>query len=100
MYLENHRVSYTHLWGVKINITTTSLTASVGNAKTILLIITISAILRDSETRNYGTCARTKVRFNGTSIPRLGAETYRKSWEIAHQNDLDWVLLTSWNEWA
>ena len=40
-----------------------------------------------------------KVRLNGTSIPRLGLETYLYSWKTVQSYPLDWVLITSWNEW-
>ncbi|MFW6109416.1 MAG: glycoside hydrolase family 99-like domain-containing protein, partial [archaeon] len=41
----------------------------------------------------------TKIRVNGTKISREGNETYRKYWRPIHEYSLDWVLITSWNEW-
>ena len=41
----------------------------------------------------------TKIRLNGTIAPRQGVETYQRSWDMILSYDLDWVLITSWNEW-
>lgn len=41
----------------------------------------------------------TKIRVNGTKISRHGNETYRNYWRPIHEYPLDWVLITSWNEW-
>ncbi|MBD3173457.1 hypothetical protein GF326_13425 [Candidatus Bathyarchaeota archaeon] len=41
----------------------------------------------------------TKIRANGTRISRNGNETYRNYWATIHEYPLDWVLITSWNEW-
>lgn len=38
-------------------------------------------------------------RENGTIIPRNGNETYQGYWENIHGSRLDWVIITSWNEW-
>ncbi len=41
----------------------------------------------------------TNIRLNGIIIPRQGVETYQRSWDMILSYDLDWVLITSWNEW-
>jgi hypothetical protein len=41
----------------------------------------------------------TRIRENGSIIPRHGNETYRGYWENIHGSELDWVIITSWNEW-
>ncbi|MCW4012764.1 MAG: glycoside hydrolase family 99-like domain-containing protein, partial [Candidatus Bathyarchaeota archaeon] len=41
----------------------------------------------------------TKLRENGTIIPRNGNETYQRYWANIQGSELDWVIITSWNEW-
>jgi hypothetical protein len=41
----------------------------------------------------------TEIRINGKSLPRMGNTTYRQYWEHIHASKVDWVLITSWNEW-
>ena len=41
----------------------------------------------------------TKVRSEGRVITRNGTKTYRDYWNIINGVDVDWVFITSWNEW-
>ena len=41
----------------------------------------------------------TEIRTPGEYIPRENLTTYRKYWQNIHNNDLDWVIITSFNEW-
>jgi hypothetical protein len=41
----------------------------------------------------------TRHRVNGTTVPRDGNETYQGYWKSIHSSEIDWVIITSWNEW-
>lgn len=41
----------------------------------------------------------TEIRTPGQCLPRNNLTTYRKYWQNIHENDLDWVVITSFNEW-
>ena len=41
----------------------------------------------------------TKVRSDGNVLPRNGTRTYQDYWDIINGVDVDWVFITSWNEW-
>ena len=41
----------------------------------------------------------TKVRADGNVITRNGTQTYQDYWDIVNCVDVDWVFITSWNEW-
>ena len=41
----------------------------------------------------------TKVRAEGRVMTRNGTETYQNYWDIINGVDVDWVFITSWNEW-
>jgi hypothetical protein len=41
----------------------------------------------------------TMVRNGSRAIPRDGTGTYRDYWDIINGVDVDWVFITSWNEW-
>jgi len=40
-----------------------------------------------------------KIRPEGTYLDRKGVETYRRYWDNLRGLELDWVIITSWNEW-
>ena len=41
----------------------------------------------------------TKVRNGSRVILRNGTKTYRDYWDVINEVDVDWVFITSWNEW-
>ncbi len=41
----------------------------------------------------------TKIRSGNRVVPRDGTETYRNYWDIVNSVEVDWVFITSWNEW-
>ncbi len=41
----------------------------------------------------------TKIRNGNSVVPRDGTETYRNYWDIINGVEVDWVFITSWNEW-
>ena len=41
----------------------------------------------------------TKVRNGSKVILRNGTRTYRDYWDVINEVDVDWVFITSWNEW-
>lgn len=40
-----------------------------------------------------------KLHIPGSFVDRESGETYRNSWRIVEESDVDWILITSWNEW-
>jgi hypothetical protein len=40
------------------------------------------------------------VRFPGSVIPRRSGEHYDMTWRVVLEQEPDWVLICSWNEWA
>jgi len=40
-----------------------------------------------------------KVRDPGAMVGRRGGATYDEYWDMAEEASVDWVLVTSWNEW-
>lgn len=40
-----------------------------------------------------------EVRDPGIIVGRRGGATYDEYWDMAEEADVDWVLITSWNEW-
>jgi glycoprotein endo-alpha-1,2-mannosidase len=40
-----------------------------------------------------------KIRSPGTLLYRMSGETYQEYWRTVQESSVDWVLITSWNEW-
>lgn len=40
-----------------------------------------------------------QVRFPGTVVARKGSECYDMTWRVAMEQDPDWIMICTWNEW-